>query len=50
MKPYSKWFRGFPLEYPGCGGDIRLVAFSTESVPIRKILTHLGQPFEPPAP
>ena len=39
---------GFPLECPGCGGDIRLIAFITEPEPIRKILTHLGEPLEPP--
>jgi len=38
----------FPLECPGCGGDIRLIAFITEPGPIRKILTHLGEPREPP--
>lgn len=38
----------FPLECPNCGGDIRLIAFITEPEPIRKILTHLGEPPEPP--
>ncbi|MFN7812572.1 MAG: hypothetical protein ACK5SI_07930 [Planctomycetia bacterium] len=38
----------FPLECPACGGDIRLIAFITEPGPIRKILTHLGEPPEPP--
>jgi len=38
----------FPLECPNCGGDIRLIAFITEPAPIRKILTHLGEPLEPP--
>jgi len=38
----------FPLECPNCGGDIRLIAFITEPGPIRKILTHLGEPIEPP--
>jgi hypothetical protein len=37
----------FPLECPNCGGDIRLIAFITEPGPIRKILTHLGEPLEP---
>ena len=37
----------FPLECPGCGGDIRLIAFITDPGPIRKILTHLGEPLEP---
>ena len=26
---------------PGCGGDIRLIAFITDPGPIRKILTHV---------
>jgi hypothetical protein len=38
----------FPLECPNCGGDIRLIAFITDPGPIRKILTHLGEPLEPP--
>ena len=38
----------FPLECPNCGGDIRLIAFITEPGTIRKILTHLGEPLEPP--
>ena len=38
----------FPLECPGCGGDIRLIAFITDPGPIRKILAHLGEPLEPP--
>jgi hypothetical protein len=38
----------FPLACPVCGGDIRPIAFITESGPIRKILTHLGEPLEPP--
>ncbi len=38
----------FPPECPACGSDIRLIAFITEPGPIRKILTHLGEPLEPP--
>ncbi len=38
----------FPLACPNCGGDIRLIAFITEPGPIRKILTHLSEPLEPP--
>jgi hypothetical protein len=38
----------FPLECPECGGDIRLIAFITDSGPIRKILTYLGEPLERP--
>jgi len=38
----------FPLECPNCGGGIRLIAFINDPGPIRKILTHLGEPIEPP--
>ena len=38
----------FPLECPGCGGDIRLISFITDPTPIRKILAHVGEPVEPP--
>jgi hypothetical protein len=38
----------FPLECPHCSGDVRLIAFVTEPGPIRKTLTHLGEPLEPP--
>jgi hypothetical protein len=38
----------FPFACPGRGGDIRLIAFITDPGPIRKILTHLGEPLEPP--
>jgi hypothetical protein len=31
----------FPLEYPGGGGDIRLIDFITGPGPIRKILAHV---------
>ena len=38
----------FPLEWPACGGGIRLIACITESGPIRKILTRLGELLESP--
>jgi hypothetical protein len=38
----------FPLTCPNCGGDIRLISFITAPGPIRKILTNLGEPLEPP--
>ena len=34
---------------PNCGGDIRLISFITQPGPIRKILTHVGEPLEPPS-
>ena len=38
----------FPLACSACGGDIRPIAFITDPAPIRTILTHLGEPLEPP--
>jgi hypothetical protein len=38
----------FPLACPSGGGDIRLISFITDPGPIRKILTHLGEPLDPP--
>jgi hypothetical protein len=38
----------FPLACPNFSGDIRLISFITDPGPIRKILTHLGEPLEPP--
>ena len=37
-----------PLECPGCSGDIRLIAPITEPWTIRKMLSRLGEPLEPP--
>ena len=47
--PAKRSPEGFPLECPGCGGDIRLIAFITEPGPSRKILPHLCEPLEPPS-
>jgi len=47
-KLMAKIAEDFPLACPACGGDIRLIAFITEPGPIRKILTHVGEPLEPP--
>lgn len=38
----------FPLACPACGGDIRLIAFIIDPAPIRRILTHMGEPLDPP--
>ena len=38
----------FPLVCPACGGDIRLIAFIVDPGPIRRILSHVGEPVEPP--
>jgi hypothetical protein len=41
----------FPLEFPGCGGDIRLIGFITEPDLIRRIPTprRTARAFAPPA-
>ena len=38
----------FPLLCPKCGGQMRLIAFITEAMQIRKILDHIGADSEPP--
>ena len=47
-KLLSRVGEAFPLACPNCGGDIRLISFITDPEPIRKILTHLGEPLGPP--
>ena len=37
-----------PLECPGCGGKLRLVAFVTHPNTIRHVLSQIGLPIEPP--
>ena len=37
----------FPLACPNCGGDIRLISLITDPGPIRRVLTHLGEPLDP---
>ena len=45
----SKLVHSFPFCALSYGHqDIRLIAFITEPGPMRKILTHLGEPLEPP--
>ena len=44
----ARIFEVFPLLCPKCGGQMRLIAFITEGVQIRKILDHIGVDSEPP--
>jgi len=37
-----------PLLCPHCAAPMRIVAFITQPVVINRILSHLGQPVEPP--
>jgi hypothetical protein len=38
----ARIYEVFPLLYPKCGGQKRLIAFITEGVQIRRILEHIG--------
>lgn len=33
---------------PRCGAEMRIVPFITETAPIERVLTHIGEPVEPP--
>jgi len=43
----ARIYEVFPLLCPKCGGQMRLIAFITEGVQIRKILDHIGVDSEP---
>jgi hypothetical protein len=38
----------FPLLCPVCGAHIRIIAFINDAPTVRHILTHIGEPFNPP--
>ena len=44
----ARIYEVFPLLCPMCGGQMRLIAFITEGLQIRKILDHIGEDCEPP--
>jgi hypothetical protein len=44
----ARIYEVLPLTCPRCGGEMRLIAFVTEAEPVRRILTHLGEPTTPP--
>jgi hypothetical protein len=44
----SPWDEVLPLACPRCGGEMRIIAFITEAVAVRDILTHLGEATSPP--
>jgi hypothetical protein len=44
----ARIYEVFPLLCPLCGGQMRLIAFVTEGMQIRKILDHIGVDSEPP--
>ncbi len=43
----ARLFDAFPLTCPQCGAEMRIIAFITESVVVRAILEHLGEPATP---
>lgn len=48
LKPIARIYEVFPLLRPICGGQMRIIAFTTYSVDIRQILEHVGVEPEPP--
>ena len=38
----------FPLLCPTCGGEMRIIAFITDTATVRDILIPLGEPIAPP--
>jgi hypothetical protein len=44
----ARIYEVLPLICPECGSEMRLIAFITEEVPIRRILAHLDEPVRPP--
>ena len=44
----ARIYEAFPLVYPRCGGEMRIIAFITDAGAVRDILTHLGEPTSPP--
>ncbi len=44
----ARIYEVFPLLCPCCGGQMRVIAFITDSADIRQILEHIGAETEPP--
>ncbi len=44
----ARIYEVLPLLCPKCGGKMRIIAFITEAVAVKKILAHLGEPTAPP--
>ncbi len=44
----ARLFLTLPLVCPRCGADMRIIAFSTETAPVRRILNHIGEPVVAP--
>ena len=46
----ARIYEVFPLRYPLCGADMRIIAFVTEAAVVRDLLIHVGEPIAPPTP
>jgi len=44
----ERLFVAMPPVCPSCAADRRIVAFINKAAPVRRILTHTGEPAEPP--
>jgi len=44
----ARIYKAFPLICPMCRADRRIIAIITETVDVRAILTHIGEPATPP--
>ena len=44
----ARIYEVFPLICPKCGGTMKIIAFINAGETIREILTHLGEPVDPP--
>ncbi|MCP3878559.1 MAG: IS91 family transposase, partial [Sulfitobacter sp.] len=44
----ARIYESAPLACPQCGADMRIIAFVTDGVSVRRILTHIGEPADPP--
>ena len=44
----ARIYESAPLACPQCGADMRNIAFVTDGVLVRRILTHIGEPTDPP--
>ena len=44
----ARLFESLPLLCPQCGADMPIIAFLTEASPLQRMLTHIGEPAEPP--
>ena len=44
----ARIYEVFPLVCSRCGGEVEIIAFITEAPTLRTILTHIGEPTEPP--